>query len=151
LSDILVDTNVLVYSFDPRDRLKQELARQVFAHLARSGRVVLSVQCLTEFFRTVRWRLPDPLSPERALLEVTRFDAACTVLDLTTSIVLQACRASNSYQMSIWDALIWAVARANSIPFVLTEDAEHDTILDGVHFLNPFHQAFDITVLEPQA
>jgi len=151
LSDILVDTNILVYSFDPRDLRKQERARQVFDRLAGTGRVVLSVQCLTEFFRTVRWRLPDPLSPERALLEVTRFTGACRVLDLTASIVLEACRASNSYQVSIWDALIWAVAKVNGIPFILTEDADHGSIVDGVHFLNPFHQAFDITALEAPA
>lgn len=148
LSDILVDTNVLVYSFDPRDLQKQERAQQVFGQLAGAGRVVLSVQCLTEFFRTVRWRLPNRLSPERALLEVTRFTVACKVLDLTASIVLQACQASNSYQMSIWDALIWAVARVNSIPFVLTEDAEHDTILHGVRYLNPFHPDFQLAMLQ---
>ena len=148
MSDILVDTNVLVYSFDPRDLQKQERAQQVFAQLASAGRAVLSVQCLTEFFRTVRWRLPHPLGPETALLEVARFAATCKVLDLTASAVLEACRASNSYQMSIWDSLIWAVARLNNVPFVMTEDAEHDSILDGVHYLNPFHLAFDITVLD---
>lgn len=148
LSDILVDTNVLVYSFDPRDLQKQQRARQVFEQLASAGRVVLSVQCLTEYFRTVRWRLPHPLTPEGALLEVLRFATTCRVLDLTASIVLQACLASNRYQISIWDALIWSVAKLNQVPFVLTEDAKHDTILDGVHYLNPFHRSFDITALE---
>ncbi|HEV8574188.1 MAG TPA: PIN domain-containing protein [Dehalococcoidia bacterium] len=150
MSDILVDTNILVYTFDPRDRAKQEKAQQVFEQLVEAGRAVLSVQCLTEFFRTVRWRLPDPMDPERALLEVTRLTGACHVLDLTAPLVLEACRASNEYQMSIWDALIWAVAEMNGIPVILTEDADHDTILDGVHFLNPFHSAFDIAALEVQ-
>jgi len=148
LSDILVDTNVLVYSFDPRDLQKQERAQEVFVELASAGKVVLSVQCLTEFFRTVRWRLPNPLSSERALLEVMRFAAVCKVFDLTYYVVLQACQASTSYQMSIWDALIWAVARVNDIPFVLTEDAEHDSLLDGVRFLNPFHSDFNLSMLQ---
>ena len=151
LSDILVDTNILVYLYDPRDLEKQERAREVLDQLVAHSQAVLSVQCLTEFFRTVRWRLPDPLGPEDALLRVTRLAGACRVLDLTASIVLQACQASNSYQMSIWDALIWAVARVNSVPFVLTEDAGHDTILDGVHYLNPFHTAFDMSALEAQS
>ena len=151
MSDTLVDTNVLVYIYDPRDLTKQARAEAVVDRLIEKEQAAVSVQCLTEFFRTVRWRLPDPLGPEDALLRVTRLAGACRVLDLTASIVLQACQASNSYQMYIWDALIWAVARVNSIPFVLTEDAEHDTILDGVHFLNPFHQAFDIAALEIQA
>ena len=50
--------------------------------------------------------------------------------------------------MSIWDALIWAVASVNHIPYVLTEDADHDRILEGVRFLNPFHPQFDLDALE---
>ena len=52
--------------------------------------------------------------------------------------------------MSIWDALIWAVARTNSIPFVLTEDADHNSIVDGVIYLNPFQPQFNMTDLEAQ-
>lgn len=119
--------------------------------IVANGQAVLSVQCLTEFFRTVRWRLPEPLRPDDAFSQVARLAGSCRVLDLTAFIVLEACQASNGYQMSIWDALIWAVARVNSIPIVLTEDAEHDSILEGVRYLNPFHAAFDISALEPRS
>jgi predicted nucleic acid-binding protein len=47
---VLVDTNLLIYIYDPRDRRKQERARQVFDRLVASGRAALSVQCLSEFF-----------------------------------------------------------------------------------------------------
>ncbi len=151
MSDILVDTNVLVYAFDPRDRQKQEQARAAIEQLVPIGRAVLSVQCLTEFFRTVRWRLPDPLGPDDALLEVTRLARTCRILDMTTQVVLEGCRASNLYQMALWDALIWASAKVNQIPEVLTEDADHDRILEGVRFLNPFHPSFDLSPLEPSA
>jgi predicted nucleic acid-binding protein len=148
LSDILVDTNILVYSFDPRDIQKQSRSREVIERLLANDRAVVSVQCLTEFFRTVRWRLPEPLSPNAALAEVTRLSLACRVLDLTSPAALEACRASNEYQMSIWDALIWSVAKLNQIPYVLTEDADHDHVLETVRFLNPFHPDFDIALLE---
>lgn len=148
MSDILVDTNILVYSFDPRDIQKQSRSREVIERLLANDRAVVSVQCLTEFFRTVRWRLPEPLSPNAALAEVTRLSLACRVLDLTSPAALEACRASNEYQMSIWDALIWSVAKLNQIPYVLTEDADHDHVLETVRFLNPFHPDFDIALLE---
>jgi predicted nucleic acid-binding protein len=135
LSDILVDTNILVYTFDPRDIQKQNRSREVIERLLASDRAVVSVQCLTEFFRTVHWRLPEPLSPNAALAEVTRLSLACHVLDLTLPAVLEACRASNEYQMSIWDALIWSVAKLNQIPYVLTEDAAR-SVLETVRFLN---------------
>ncbi len=148
MSDILVDTNVLVYSFDPRDVQKQNRAREVLERLLAHDRAVVSVQCLTEFFRTVRWRLPEPLSPDDALDQVTRLSLACRVLDITTPVVLEACRATNDYQMAIWDALIWSVARLNGIAYLLTEDADHNHVLEGVRYLNPFHQDFDMSLLE---
>jgi predicted nucleic acid-binding protein len=151
LSDILVDTNVLVYSFDPGDRKKQTRAREVLALLGVQDRVVLSVQCLTEFFRTVRWGISHPLSPEDALLEVRRLTRACRIFELTSAVVLDACEASNRHQLSIWDALIWAVARANAISLILTEDAEHGRILEGIHYLNPFHPEFELSMLQAGA
>lgn len=148
MSDILVDTNVLVYVYDPRDLTKQARAEAIVDRLIENEQAAVSVQCLTEFFRTVRWRLPEPLSPEHALLRVTHLSRACRVLHLTLPAVLEACRASNDYQMSIWDALIWSVAKLNQVPSVLTEDAAHNHLLEGVRFMNPFHPAFDMAELE---
>ena len=148
MSDILVDTNVLVYSFDPRDQAKQAQARKVIDLLLGNARAVLSVQCLTEFFHIVRWRLPEPLPADDAFLEASRFSRVCPVYSLTQPVVMEALQASNSYQMSIWDALIWAIAKINQIPYVLTEDADHGRLLEGIHYLNPFHADFDIALLE---
>jgi predicted nucleic acid-binding protein len=147
LSAFLVDTNVLVYAYDPRDRKKQEHSRAVLDRLVSRELAVISVQCLTEFFRVVRWKLPNPLRPDDALSQVVRLARACRVLDLTAWTVLEACRASNTYQVSIWDALIWASAKVNQISDVLTEDWNHERVLEGVRFLNPFDPAFDLAVL----
>jgi len=148
LSAFLVDTNVLVYAYDPRDHAKQERAQAALERLVPPGLAVVSVQCLTEFFRTVRWRLPEPLTPDDAFAQVVRLARVCRVLDLTSWIVLEACRASNTYRLSIWDALIWASAKVNQVPDVLTEDWEHERVLEGVRFLNPFDPAFDLALLE---
>src|SRR3972149_38901 len=63
----LVDTNVLVYAHDPRDRDKQERALVVLDNLIASERAVLSAQCLSEFFIVVTRRLPEPMTPIDAL------------------------------------------------------------------------------------
>lgn len=147
-SDILVDTNVLVYAYDPRDLDKQLQARTVVDWLVKNKRAVISVQCMTEFFRTVRWRLPEPLSPDEALLRVLRLSLNSRVLNLTAPAVLEACRASNDYQISIWDALIWSVAKLNQVRCVLTEDAEHNWTLEGIRYLDPFHSAFNLALFE---
>lgn len=144
----LVDTNVLVYAHDPRDRKKQEQAFRVLDSLISSERAVLSVQCLTEFFSAVTRRLPEPLEQVVALAQVERLIRSCRILDLTPAVVLEGCRGSTEYALSIWDALIWAVGKLNQVPYVLTEDAEHERFLEGVRFLNPFHPSFDLASLE---
>ena len=86
---ILVDTNVLVYVYDPRDQVKQRQAAIVLDKLLRTEQVVLSVQCLTEFFNTVTRRLPEPLTPAEASVRVERLTRLCRVLELTPLAVLE--------------------------------------------------------------
>ncbi len=107
----------------------------------------MSVQCLTEFYSATTRRLPEPLVPRVALEQVGRLVQSCLVLDLTPAIVLEACRGSAEYRLSLWDGLIWASAKMNGVPYVLTEDAEHGRFLEGVTYLNPFDPRFDLAPL----
>ena len=64
------------------------------------------------------------------------------VLPLTGAVTLGALRGGVAYEMSYFDAQIWAVARLNQVPVVLSEDFSHRAILDGVEFLDPFRNDF---------
>lgn len=136
-TSFLVDTNILVYAFDPRDQDKQSRAVWILNDLIRTQRAVLSVQCLSEFFSVATRRLPEPLTDQQALAHVERFARSCRVLNLTSTVVLEGCRGRIQHGLSIWDALIWAVARLNQVPYLLTEDFEHGRFLEGVRYLNP--------------
>lgn len=143
----LIDTNILIYTYDPRDRAKQERAITVVDTLVATRRVVLSVQCLTEFFSSATRRLPEPLSRDEALLQVQRWAGACRVLDLTPPIVLEGCRGAAVLGLSFWDAVIWAAAKLNQVAYLVTEDAEHGRFVEGVRFLNPFSADFDLALI----
>jgi predicted nucleic acid-binding protein len=147
LSSFFIDTNILVYAHDPRDPNRGRQARDILKRLTSNDNGLLSVQCLTEFYRAARWKIREPLSPQEALAQIERFTRSFLVLDLTSAIVLDACRGSGSYQLSIWDALIWATAKLNQVPFVLSEDFQDSMLLEGVRFLNPFADAFDVAAL----
>ena len=146
---ILVDTNILIYAYDPRDRDKQERAIRVINNLIRSKGMVVSVQCLSEFFNVASRRLAESMTRHEALTRVERLANVCRVLDLTPAVVLEGCRGSIEHGLSFWDALIWAVAKLNQVQFVLTEDAEHGRLLEGVRYLNPFVPSFDPAILGP--
>ena len=142
-SGLLIDTNILIYAYDPRDPGKQRAATSIVEALIVARRAVLSVQCLTEFFNVATNKLPQPLTRPEARLRVEHLAQACRVLDLTPGVALEGCRGAAELGLSIWDALIWAAAKLNQVPYVLTEDAEHGRFLEGVRYMNPFAPAFD--------
>jgi predicted nucleic acid-binding protein len=51
------------------------------------------------------------------------------------------------YQLHYYDALLWATAALKGIENILTEDGQHDRIIEGVRYLNPFHPDFDLKIL----
>lgn len=133
--------------YDPRYRDKQRKAYEVVDFLISRKAAVLSIQCLTELFRVIRWRLPQPLSHRVALAEVENLTLSCRVLALTPPVFLEGCRVTQDHGLSYWDALIWASAKLNDVPYLISEDMRHGRVLENVRFLHPFHPDFDIDAL----
>jgi predicted nucleic acid-binding protein len=59
--------------------------------------------------------------------------------------VLEAARGARDYQMHFWDAQIWATARLNQITYILSEDFNTGSVIEGVRFVNPFAPDFQIS------
>jgi predicted nucleic acid-binding protein len=141
---IFVDTNVLVYAYDRSEPEKQERALDVLDRLATTGVGVISTQVLAEFFVAVTGNIPASLSPREGHERIENYLQVWTVLDLTGMVVLEAARGARDHQFNFWDAQIWATARLNQIPVVFSEDFSAGTVIDGVRFVNPFAQDFQV-------
>jgi predicted nucleic acid-binding protein len=141
MTNILVDTNLLVYAYDPRDEAKNERAQQVLQRLRRSRRGVISVQSLAEFMRASQ---KLAMSPDKALRIVQAFALSWPILNLTPALVLEAGRGVSQYTLAYYDAQIWAAARLNQIGVIFSEDFNPGSILEGVRFVNPFTDEFMI-------
>jgi predicted nucleic acid-binding protein len=63
--------------------------------------------------------------------------------------VLEAVRGVRDHQLAYWDAQIWATARLNQVPLVLSEDFSNGAVIEGVRFVNPFASDFDLDVWLP--
>jgi len=141
---IFADTNVLVYAYDRSEPQKQRRALEVLDRLAVSRVGAISTQVLAEFFVAVTRKIETPLSVSEGYVRVKNYLQAWTVLDLTGMIVLEAARGVREHQFNFWDAQIWAAARLNQIPVVFSEDLNVGTVTEGVHFVNPFAEGFQI-------
>ena len=140
----LVDTNVLVYSYDSTDRIKQHSSTALLSLLVQTGQGVLSTQVLSEFFWTVTRKLRPAFPSDTARERVINLTLAWEVLAVSPAVIAEAARGVHEYQLSFWDAQIWAAARLNAIPYVFSEDFNSGSTLQGVHFINPFVSDFRI-------
>jgi predicted nucleic acid-binding protein len=139
---ILIDTNLLIYLYDPNQPDKQKQSELVLEQLelTRNGR--LSVQALAEFFSVATRKLSRSLTSAQALNQVTLFTRLWPVFDLTPMIVMEAGRGVRDHKLSYYDAQVWATARLNQLSVVFSEDFRDGSILEGVRFVNPFSPKF---------
>jgi predicted nucleic acid-binding protein len=139
---ILIDTNLLIYLYDSNQASRQAQSYRVLEQLelTHSGR--LRVQALSEFFSVATRKLSPSLTPAQALEQINLFVRLWPVFDLTPMIVLEAGRGVRDYRLSYYDAQVWAIARLNQVPVVFSEDFRDGSILEGVHFANPFSSEF---------
>ena len=146
MADFLVDANILVYALDARDPFKLSRAGQVLDLLVQSDRGALSAQTLSEFFASTQRKriLPHDIA-EAAVADLVR---SWPVFDVTSDAVTDAIRGVRLYGFSYFDSLLWATAKENGIPTILSEDGQDAQVIEGVQRRNPLLAGFDVGLLE---
>ena len=144
MADILLDTNILIYYHDVRSPEKQGQARLVLEHLMKNKSGCVSVQNLAEFVSVALRKLKPPLTPSEVLVEINLLASSLRVIELNQNVVLEAARGVRDYQLSYYDAQIWAAARLNQIPVIFSEDFQDGQVIETVRFANPFGLNFNI-------
>jgi predicted nucleic acid-binding protein len=139
----LIDTNVVVYARE-RSGEKSRVARDLLRSCQQSGVGVLSTQVLIEAFAVLARRSPTADGRDHAAEHLGRLAVAFPVMSAHPATVLFAADCSRRHGLSIFDAMIWATATAENIPFVLTEDIGHRRRIGDVTFLNPFQEDFTL-------
>lgn len=142
----LVDTNILVYRFDPRDSFKQQLADELLRAGVRDDSLVLPHQAVLEFVAAVTRPRADldnvPLLPRSdALREAESLLAQFRIVFPGAHVLMTALRGAQAYGLPWFDAHLWAYAEACGIPQIVSEDFEHGRHYGQVRVVNPFLSA----------
>lgn len=138
----LVDTNVLVYRFDPRFPDKQRKAVDLLRRGIAADSIRVPHQAIVEFVSVVTRAIDKGLpllSPDEARREAEELLAQFTVLYPTEALVRTALRGAAAYQLSWFDAHLWAYAEHYGLPELLSEDFQHGRMYGSVHAVDPFH------------
>lgn len=136
----LIDTNVLVYRYDPRFPEKQRIATAVLREGLESDEARIPHQAIVEFVAATtrgepRTRLLDPADARREAEELL---AQFTVLYPNDAVVRTALRGEAAYGLSWFDAHLWAYAEVHGVPEILSEDFQHGRMYGTVRVRNPF-------------
>jgi predicted nucleic acid-binding protein len=137
----LVDTNVLVYRFDPRYPERQKTATELLERGVGDDTIRIPHQAIVEFVAAVTrlTRSGVPLLPvESARREAEEMMTIFQVLYPTDALVRIALRGAAAYQLSWHDAHLWAYAEYYGLSELLSEDFQHDRLYGTVRVVNPF-------------
>jgi predicted nucleic acid-binding protein len=143
MDEVLIDTNIVVYGYQPEERFKHPRAVDVLETLMENGRGRLSAQILAEFVNATTKKRRPILPIDEVQTQVEWLVDSFTVYDVTPFIIFEALRGVRQHRLSYFDAQIWATAKLNQVPTIFTEDFQNGRLLEGVLFVNPFHADFD--------
>lgn len=117
-----LDTNILLYGYDLDAGAKRDTAlRLIEAGWKKPGLNAISVQVLQEFYvNFIRLGRSD----DEASL-ITEDLARWPVVDNTLELFGCGLTLRKRFQLSLWDAMILAAAKASGASELLTEDLSH--------------------------
>ena len=137
---IAIDTNVLVYSVDHGNPVKQARARTVIHSVLACGEsTVLPWQVAVEFLAKLRkWEAAGKLSADEVARRFNEFLTAWVVAIPTVKIFPLAMQLYGRYSLSHWDSLLIAACQDAGVTRLYSEDMQHGADYDGVKIINPF-------------
>lgn len=133
-----LDTNILVYSFDPSAPAKQQIARQLIETALSSQMGVISSQVVQEFLNVAQRRFAKPMGVAEArrylngvLLPLCQHFPSISLYDKALLL-----REETGY--SFYDSLILAASLELGCKTLLSEDLQDGRTIHSVTILNPF-------------
>jgi len=137
VSKIFIDTNVLVYTLDNKDKEKKKKAREILKKAIDSYQAVISTQVIKEFYVVATKKLNiDPIIVKNIIHNFHNME----IVNNDLEIIEQAIDISVISQLSFWDSLIIAAAERANCEYILSEDLNAGQIYRGVELVNPFER-----------
>ncbi|MDP2054491.1 MAG: PIN domain-containing protein [Acidobacteriota bacterium] len=138
----LIDTNILVYRFDPRYPAKQAKATALLKAGIANDSIRVPHQALLEFVAATTKPLSKGgaslLSPSDARLEMEDMLLQFEVVFPDEEVLRMAIRGAATYGLSWFDAHLWAYAERFGLDTIFSEDFTHDQRYGRVRTIDPF-------------
>ena len=132
MSKVAIDTNILLYSIDQFDPIKQNKSIELIAQSP-----YISSQMISEFSNVClrKWKFPK----EKVGAIVTALVNKCGFIPVTRQIILQTMEIMQKYRLQFFDAIIITAALNEGCKTLYSEDMHHNLLVEkSLRIINPF-------------
>lgn len=133
-----LDTNIFVYTFDPRAPAKAKKAAQLIRQAADTGRGIVSYQVVQEFFSVAFRRFLEPMSMAEAEQYLITVFRPLLAIHSSPALYVEALRITGKLHIRWYDSLVVAAALEGQCETLYTEDLQHGQKIEGMRIENPF-------------
>lgn len=133
-----LDTNILLYAYDLDAPHKREVVLGIVEEGWHSlGETAISVQVLQELHVNMERKGIAKEEIHAVMQDFSMWPIVENTLPLLHAGLVQKSR----WQLSLWDAMILAAARASGARELISEDFSNGQDYDGILVINPFEQS----------
>ena len=130
-----LDTNILVYSVDGNDPVKQGIARKILIEALVRREYLISAQVLNEFSNIALLKLKMSIQEVRRFVEIF---GQINVVSIDRSWTEKALSLKEKFGTQFFDSLLLVAAEENGCDTILTEDLNDGQMYGSVKAIDPF-------------
>ena len=130
-----LDTNILVYSVDGNDPVKQGIARKILIEALVGREYLISAQVLNEFSNIALLKLKMSIQEVRRFVEIF---GQINVVSIDRSWTEKALSLKEKFGTQFFDSLLLVAAEENGCDTILTEDLNDGQMYGSVKAIDPF-------------
>ena len=133
-----IDTNILIYTFDPAAPKKQKKALEIVGQALQYSDGFISYQVVQEFLNVSLRKFKSPLSPQDAWDYLNEILLPLCEVYSGPQLYQRALRIKEKTKFHFYDALIIASALEGKSTTIYSENLQSGRLIDGVTIKNPF-------------
>ncbi len=135
MDKVFLDTNIVIYANDKRDRYKQDKALELITGLMKANRGTISTQVLQEYTFVALRKLHQNYE---IILRQLKLMESFEVVRQSPEMIRRAVEIMESYKIGFWDSCIISNAEYANCTVIFSEDLNAGQYYSGIRVENPF-------------
>ncbi len=135
MEKVFLDTNIIIYANDTRDKEKQDKALQLITGLMKTNNGTISTQVLQEYASVAIRKLNQ--NYEIVLRQIKLLETF-EVVRQSPEMIRRALEIMQSYKIGFWDSCIISNAEFADCSIIYSEDLNEGQYYSGIKIVNPF-------------